>query len=559
MAISTVVEPVARLAQARRVDVPAAAEAPWTWPIPPLWETAAFAVLAMVFTVLGAGVYDLDPSEGRLGLAAGEGMGPLGQVFGYWAPDVWPVQLASGIFLASFETLERPVPGSIRWPAAVAGVLIGMILWRGGSRALGSRGGLVVALVWLSSIGLVDRSALTGLDLVQALFVIGAIDRVRERGKDLTMGLWTALGFLAGGWPPVVMIGLAMIVIDRPERRFSLRPYIPPLVAMIGWSLWTIAEADSEAWAAALTLPLTRKPEWMLGLGVLLSGLPWSPLAFFVGARSVRDFPSPAGLGWTRTWIQVAAAALVAGTLVPGLGSSARGVALVGFTAAAALVVDAAWSRRLQGKARTAFFVVFSGLIVLWLTAVDFGGYVWIMTMPYYRAFGVVMVLLGFVVAVLAWASLAWGNTRRALSTLVLAAIGLKMVHACYYVPEWNYRRGQGPWARAVAQWIPRRAPVYTFHEWPADFAFYLKRHVRQLRSPEYMRLQPQGECKFMLLLESEFANWPDSAMPIVLVARFLDAQGGGRVLARTTDGPTPLLGPKGPQKSVELSMNDGF
>lgn len=556
MAISPLVEPTTRPTTARRVDG-RPAETPWTWPIPVRWHAAAFGLMALVFVILGGGNLDLDPVEARLGLAAGANMGPLGQVFGYWAPDVWPAQLAPSLVLAAFEPLARPTPGSIRWPAAAAGVLIGMILWHGATRTLGRRPGLFVALAWLSAIGLVDRSSVTGLDLIQTLFLVAAIERIHTLGKDLTTGIWASLAFLAGGWPPLVMIGLAAIVIGRPEPRLSIRPYVPLAITIIGWSFWTIRSADSEAWAAALTLPLTRGSQWTLCLNVLALGLPWSPLALFATQRAVRAIPSPAGRAWSTTWIQVGAAAIVAGTLVPGVGGSARGIALAGFAVAAALAIDAAWSRRLEGKALAAFFVVFSTLVAGWLTAMFYGGYVWIMTMPYYRAFGVVMVLLALAVAVLAWASLAWGNTRRALFTLLLAAIGLKLVHACYYAPEWNYRRGQGPWARAIAQWVPRRSTIYSFHDWPADFAFYLKRPMRQLRSPEYMRLQAKGECKFVLLLESEFSNWPESAMPIVPVARFQDADGGERVLARTTDGPLPLLGPKGPQKAVELSLND--
>ncbi len=557
MAISPLVEPTTRPAPARRVHVQAA-ERPWSWPTPFRWEGAMFGLLALFFVVLGGGSLDLDPSDARLGLAAGASMGPLGQVYGYWAPDIWPAQLLPSVILAAFEPLARPTPGSVRWPAALAGILIGLILWRSASRALGHRGGLIVALAWLSTIGIVDRSSVTGLDLIQTLFVLGAVERIHSVGKDTTMGVWASLAFLAGGWPPLVMIGLAAIVIGRADARFSIRPYLAISLTIIGWSVWASARAGSEAWAAALTIPLTRRPEWTLTLSVLAMGLPWSPLAFLAFTRPVRSFPNPDGRAWSMTWIQVGLAALVAGTLVPGLGPAARGPALAGFAVAAALVVEAAWSRRLEGKAHAAFLLVFSALVTPWLTSMFYGGYVWIMTMPYYRAFGIVMVLTTAAVSILAWSSLVWGNTRRALLTLFVIAVAIKLVHAGYYAPEWNYRRGQGPWARAVAQWVPRRSTVYTLHEWPTDFAFYLKRPVRQLRSPEYVRLQTKGESKFLLLLESEFANWPESAMPITQVARFQDPDGGLRVLARTTDGPMPHLGPNAsPQKAVELSMND--
>ena len=45
---------------------------------------------------------------------------------------------------------------------------------------------------------------------------------------------------------------------------------------------------------------------------------------------------------------------------------------------------------------------------------------------------------------------LAYG-TLRGLATLFVMAVGLKLAAWGYYVPEWNYRQSQGPWARAIA------------------------------------------------------------------------------------------------------------
>ena len=63
----------------------------------------------------------LSPTEARLGLAAGEKLGPLGQVFGYWAPDLWPAQghsepgpRASGGVRPS--QLRPPYVGRPHWP-----------------------------------------------------------------------------------------------------------------------------------------------------------------------------------------------------------------------------------------------------------------------------------------------------------------------------------------------------------------------------------------------------------------------------------------------------------
>ena len=67
-----------------------------------------------------------------------------------------------------------------------------------------------------------------------------------------------------------------------------------------------------------------------------------------------------------------------------------------------------------------------------------------------------------------------------------------------------------------------------------------MKRKVRQLHSPHFLEIQPGDPCKFVLLLPPEFENWPQSAPPLTLVAKFQDASSGERILARTP-GRVPL------------------
>ena len=169
-----------------------------------------------------------------------------------------------------------------------------------------------------------------------------------------------------------------------------------------------------------------------------------------------------------------------------------------------------------------------------------YGTYIWGLCFASYRLLGIVMTLLILAVTVLCWLALAMRGTRLALASLVLIAIGLKLAYWGYYVPEWNYRYSQGPWARAIAQWIPRKWTLYTLHDWPPDLAFFTKRTVRQLPSPHHLAYQPGSASKFVLLLPSEFENWPPSAPPITLVARFQDQSAGERILARTP-GHLPL------------------
>src|SRR5262249_46017485 len=134
--------------------------------------------------------------------------------------------------------------------------------------------------------------------------------------------------------------------------------------------------------------------------------------------------------------------------------------------------------------------------------------------------------------------------------TLFVIAIGVKLVHWGYYAPEWNYRYSQGPWARAIAQWMPRKWTLYTIHEWPADLAFFTKRPVRQLPSAHFLEYQSGPESKYLLLLPSEVENWPKSAPPISVVAKFQDQFAGERFLARTPGVLPPPFGPNALRES---------
>lgn len=92
------------------------------WLRPVSWVRLAWVSLALVFVIVGAIDLDLGPVEARLGLAAGERAGPVGQVFGYSArtcgrPKSGPVScsLSSnhwvGLARRSFDG-RRHLPGS---------------------------------------------------------------------------------------------------------------------------------------------------------------------------------------------------------------------------------------------------------------------------------------------------------------------------------------------------------------------------------------------------------------------------------------------------------------
>jgi hypothetical protein len=535
---------VARQWNAKTIRPDRAGRSALAWEVPFWAGPAAVAGLALLFVILGAGNLDLGAAEGRLGLAAGERPGPLGQAFGYWAPDVWPGTLWPSWALGHFELGGRPTSAAIRWPAALAAVAAGCLVARSMARALGTRAGVMFGLCWFGSLAMIDRSAATGLELISALGLLAALDRMVARRVDFVAGLWLSLAFLAGGWPPVLLAALAVIAAGIPLTRRAVWVLAAPLIAIVGWSVATISASNAEVWAAALGLPLTTRSAWLLAPSVFLLGLPWSPFALLVFAGSVRAGWRAQGRPWISAWFQIAGACLIAGTLIPGLGHAASAVVLCGISIAAAAGISSAWSRSLSRAARGSFFALFSLVVALWLVVMLYGSFIWSVAVPFYRTLGVGMAILCLVVALVAAWALDRGCTRRALAVLVLLAIGVKLAHFGYYVPEWNYRFSQGPWARAVSQWLPRKWTLYTIHDWPADLAFFMKRPVRQLPGPYHLANEPGPPSKYVLLLPSELENWPKSEVPISVVVRLQDRWAQDRILART---PGPLPPPFGP------------
>jgi hypothetical protein len=511
-----------------------------SWSPPRHWAQLAVAALAVFFVLLGAIDLDLGPGEARLGLASGERPGPLGQVVGYWAPDLWPAEVLPSYLLAQVEPGGRPTSAAVRWPAALAGILAGWILSRRSARIMGAGTGLFVAVCWFGSIALIDHTGAMGLDFIVGLATLATLNRLMSGGNGWIAGLWASLAFLAGGIPPLLVIALAIVVMGRNTARFSLPLLVLPMVTLVLWSAWTSAAVSPELCASALGLPFTQKPAWSLGIGVFAVALPFSPFAVMPLARSSRTGWTPQARTWMTGWFQAALGSLIAGSLVPGLAAPARAVILAAIALGAAAGLDAAWKQSLSHKAGRTFYILFSVVVASWLCAMMCGTYVWTLCLAYYRVLGFGISLLVVGVGALYWLALAMRRTRYAVAALLLIAIGLKLAYTFYYVPEWNYRYSQGPWARAIAQWVPRRWALYVLHEWPADLEFFTKRTVRQLHSPHFLEHQGDNFSKFVLLLPSEFENWPTSAPPITLVAKFTDQSGGERILARTP-GQIPL------------------
>lgn len=311
-----------------------------------LWQTRAarpaVLVLSALFILVGGASLELGPSDARLGLATGEALGPYGRVFGYWDPSLWPASVTLGHVWAYFEEVG-PTQGAVRWPSAIAAMVTGLILARRARLKLGSRAAVLVALGWCGSIGMMDRSAASGLDLTVGMATVAALDLLLASGPGWAVGVWASLAFLAGGWPPLAVLALVTVVLGRSGKIWSWSMALPIAATVAAWSAWALVEAPAEAWASALALPITQPSAWFLALIALGLGLPWAPFAILARHRSIRE-------GWPREgqplvvgWLQVMGACLIVGSVVPGLATAALVPALSGMLVAAAACWDRIW------------------------------------------------------------------------------------------------------------------------------------------------------------------------------------------------------------------------
>jgi hypothetical protein len=301
----------------------------------------------------------------------------------------------------------------------------------------------------------------------------------------------------------------------------------------VGWSAWALTVMPAEVWASALALPFTQKPSWLLALGVLALGFPWSPLAVLAASRSVRAGWSSNGSSLVFGWLQASGACLVAGTVIPGLATAAKVPALAGLAIASGAVLDCLMTCNDSTKAKRVFLVFTVAVALVWSAIVFVGGGYLAAAVSFYRPLIIGVLVISPWVVALAVVSARKRDVRGAFVAILAVAVMLKVAHRGYYVSEWNYRLSQGPWGRAVGQWVPPGWPIYTLHSWRTDFAFATGHPCRQLLTAQHLKFQPD-EVRFVLLLQSEFENWDEHAGAIESVATFQDEYGGTRILART-------------------------
>lgn len=533
---------------------------------------------ALFFILWGAATLDPGPAEARVGLAASEQVGPLGLVYGSWDPAllpgrVWPVQIWSAFSGQRFASVA-----ALRWPSAIAAAVLVLVLGLQVGRRMGPRAGVLATLACAASLAFMDRSSaglgaldgwfatffyrLTGssrfllrpiapeVDFLAGLGLTAALGRVIDRRLDAKTGTWAALAVLAGGWPCLAILGAVSFILGRddddapPARRWLW----PAALAFVAWtlSMWTFAR--TEAWFAAILRPFTRPSALTLVAWAIAYSLPFGLLAPLAASRTIRAAWESSGRSYIWRWAQTAGVLALVGTVVPGLGDACRLPLVCALSVGAAVAIESLgllWSHARPTTRRT--FGGLAGVIVLptTLLAVPLLGYM-AAAVPYYRA--VSFVLIGvFLVAASLWIAGVHRNSGRVfLASLVVLAGGWKVFHASVHAPEWNYRASQGPWGRAIGQWMPRTATLYFVNpsafdsgiapreRFPVDLAYFTGRRVRQIAAPASLALEPGPGPHFVLLAPPEFDHWPSKGPKLLKVRTLQDPFGNPRVLART-------------------------
>ena len=531
------IEHVAGRAATHGLRIDLADERPLTSAMRPAVALALAAALAIGFVLIGGGSLELSDAEARLGLSAHEPISAVTNVLGGYDPSVAP---GAGWITAVWVTVfDGGVPGvgSVRWPAALAAIGVGLLLARRVAIVFGPRAGVFAALATFGSLAMIDRSGATRMDLLCGLALVATLDRLLSRGGDWIAGGLAALAILLGGWPALAAILVPSILIARKVASPTLRLLLPPIVVFAAWSIWAVASSRAEVWAAVVVLPLKGTESWTLGLWTFAFALPFAPLAFLAASPSFRESLDEKGRTSIADWGKVATVGLMCGTLMPGMASAGVTLMLAGLVVCVAPVLDRMWVGGLDASPRR-LALGLSLLIGLGAGALAvYAGAYLAAAQPYYRAVGIALIALGTFAGLVALDAAWSGSTRGSVRALVLVAVVVKITHFGYYMPESNYRFSKGPWGRAVGQYVPPNKSIYTFHEISPALALATEHPVHRLREEIYLKVQPGSGPKFVLLREAEFERWPDRAPKVHKVRAFQDEYGGVRILART-EGP---------------------
>src|SRR5262249_35312134 len=143
------------------------------------------------------------------------------------------------------------------------------------------------------------------------------------------------------------------------------------------------------------------------------------------------------------------------------------------------------WAGEISSGQRRLVLALTGVIVLLWVGLVNVAGIFLASAVPVYRTVAIVLIGCSLLIGLVGLNGVLKADPRRGLIALCGVAISLKIAHFGYYVPEWNYRRSQGPWGRAIGQWVVPEWPIYTVHTWPHDLAFATQHPFRQLPHPK--------------------------------------------------------------------------
>ena len=505
-------------------------------------RVSVLVLLAGCLQVTGVVNRDVSLDEARIGLSALERPGPFGQVFGGWEPSILPGQVLPSSFL--YQILGEAWSGwsgLVLWPGSVALIALTVMLARQSQKLFGPGSGLLTILFLSGSSLFMELPGGMMAHAITGFFTVASLAWALTRGSNWTSGVLAAIAVFSGGWPALALIVVPIMIMGRQGAYLSLPLLVPPISAFAAWSVWALKVAPSVVWAQAIAAPLRQSPGWAAFPWVLLMLLPGLGLAVAALSGSLRASWTPAARSWTIAWAQVGLVASLLGVFVPGMAPVAW------FLLAASVAVTATGvtrsfltSSRVGPRMTRLIFGVAIMANLLW-AALALPRLVFVAaSMGYYQELAVISGLLTAFAVAFALVGAWEGRRRWCVASFVGLTFAIKVAHAGIYVPEREYRIGQGPWAHAVGQWVPPRFPIYTVHTWPADFAFDLCRPVKQLVAAQWLGLVDTPHPRHVLLLKAEFDHWPADAPAIEKIREFEDERGGVRVLAKTTGQPVP-------------------
>ena len=169
------------------------------------------------------------------------------------------------------------------------GVMIGIILARRSPLDPRESGGILVALAWFGCIG--DDGSV-GVDRARPDCRLWARSRRSIGSCRRGRGGWSASGprlaFLAAGWPPLAVLGLATVVLGRPGAGWSWKTTIPvalTVARLVG--LGTFSRCRRRPGPRRWALPITQSSAWGLAFSAIELGLPWSPFVILAASRTL--------------------------------------------------------------------------------------------------------------------------------------------------------------------------------------------------------------------------------------------------------------------------------